>query len=313
MNNEVINFLIKQLSLLATTVVRVLRFNEYQVKIRNYPKTQEVKGTVIVGNQKRLEDLNRESSKRLEQRIQELKTELKILIPKDFPKEIKVTNIKETPQAKFSAPEVVSIKNISQITDKIDEITKEIRKLELNPEINLPAPKVTVTPTPVQVSENVIEIEKPLKTLAQDLTRVLEAFKDENPKKYIPVRLSDGKAFYKAIEDFSIATGNIKAFSDSAGTGKPARVDTYRRAIVYSDEYRLNDRKTVGDTKYLGFEDRFGNWYLMRIMGTGIDPDDQQFRFATNTNNDTITTYTGAWNNKETLTYSRYSVALPID
>jgi hypothetical protein len=71
-------------------------------------------------------------------------------------------------------------------------------------------------------------------------------------------------------------------------------------------EYQMNDKIDAGDVTYIGMEDAEGNWIIQKIDNTtGISR-----RFATVRNNPTYSSYTDAWADYLTITYSTYSQAL---
>lgn len=191
------------------------------------------------------------------------------------------------------SPKEVKVNNLTPVTKGLDDVRKAITQIKIPSGNTLPL--MPSFPKSMEVS-NLPETEK---------------LKGDDPKKYVPVRLTDGDEFYKAEGGGGGvgAVGGRYAYMKSDGTKGQGLMDDHHRPVVFNDEYHLNDRLTINDKKYLGFEDQFANWYIMTIEGTGQDPEDQKFRFATHKNNETINTYAGAWNNKTTLSYGRYSAA----
>jgi hypothetical protein len=61
-------------------------------------------------------------------------------------------------------------------------------------------------------------------------------------------------------------------------------------------EYRINDLDESGATKYYGFTDRYGNWYILQMTDTTA-------RYA---RGDSNTNYTQAWANRTSLSYNYY-------
>lgn len=71
-------------------------------------------------------------------------------------------------------------------------------------------------------------------------------------------------------------------------------------------EFATNDMATVGLVTYVGKEKSDQTWMIVKIdETTGM-----AIRYATQTNNALITTYTNAWASKETLVYDVYAAAL---
>lgn len=63
--------------------------------------------------------------------------------------------------------------------------------------------------------------------------------------------------------------------------------------------YAVNEIKESGNITYFGKEDIEGNWLIMKIDETS----GTVFSYATIKNNNSITNYSDAWTNRETLTY----------
>ena len=55
-----LNSIIQTIQNTAISAVKVLKSSLYRVTIKNFPKTQDIKGTVVVGNQRKLEKLVKE-------------------------------------------------------------------------------------------------------------------------------------------------------------------------------------------------------------------------------------------------------------
>lgn len=88
---------------------------------------------------------------------------------------------------------------------------------------------------------------------------------------------------------------NILTFTDGAGAHIQAVTD-----IRLQD---VNDIAEVGDITYVGIEDADGEWLLKQIdESSGLS-----IRYATESNNPSYTTYSGAWAARATLTYEHYS------
>lgn len=71
---------------------------------------------------------------------------------------------------------------------------------------------------------------------------------------------------------------------------------------IILQNYITNDIDDYSESNimYVGKEDKFGNWLILKIdMNTGTI-----IRGASNKNNNTITTYIDAWNNRLSLTYN---------
>lgn len=74
-----------------------------------------------------------------------------------------------------------------------------------------------------------------------------------------------------------------------------ADIDGFQGVSII-DQYRLNDLDEAGDSNYLGFSDKEGAWFILRInQGAGT------FRYARG-----ATDYANNWTNRATLTYGLY-------
>lgn len=80
-----------------------------------------------------------------------------------------------------------------------------------------------------------------------------------------------------------------------------ADVDSSNRLKVTSsafDNYNISDMDIASDTKYYGFEDVDGNWYIQReITSTGA------YRYASGSSD-----YSTAWTNRASQVYNYFSV-----
>lgn len=75
------------------------------------------------------------------------------------------------------------------------------------------------------------------------------------------------------------------------------------RLPIDIDEYSTNDIFEVGNIVYIGMENKNHDWYIKKIDTTV----NTEFRHATGLNNPTITDYSTAITNKETLVYGLIS------
>ena len=64
------------------------------------------------------------------------------------------------------------------------------------------------------------------------------------------------------------------------------------------------DDTTTSDVLYIGMENIDGAWAIQKLDETS----DLDITYATVVNNDTVTTYSDAWTNRDTLTYQDYSI-----
>jgi len=288
--------------------VKALKAHTFSTTVKNFPKTQSVKGTVTVGNQKRLEA----EVKAVDRSIKQLtKTTANIKIPEkveilnfpeaqkfpEFPKEMKVSNpvgevrIKNTKD--FSEVKVKNqpTKELGDLGKKLDKLEKAVGKLKLDPKISVNAPVVNVPETVIPPFP-----EFPKQITAKELAE--EIFSND-PKKTVPVRLSDGDEFYRALDEMISAVGSSSQFMGTDGRARRAMVDDLGRLVVaQSKNYYLSDSEETGDTNYVGNLSSDGSWYISRYVETGTTT---TARYASSSNNEL--TYSAAWTDKENLTY----------
>jgi hypothetical protein len=196
---------------------------EKAFRVTNFPKVQEIQGKVVIENQQDLE----KHLKVVNDWLKQVKEALGTLKPKD---EVKVSNFPkiEFPafpkQMKVSEPIDVSEKSFKAVLGALGELTALIKKLPTEyPEVKIPPfPKIPDFPA----------IPKPAPFPKSFSVDNLETLKSDDPKQYVPVRLSDGQKFYQALEELSIAAGRSYAYSDSEGVKQQALVDGDRHVQV---------------------------------------------------------------------------------
>lgn len=203
-------FIKTELERVARAIVKALQVSTFKVKITNpevrvsnLPKNQPV----TVSNQIKL-DQTVSVLRQLIQEVKALKTELK---PKGT---VRVDNLKEIPQVKIPEypkfPEFPDLPELDtyEIENLLEEAIKELKELPSKIKI----PKTVIPPFP-KIPE--VKIPKyPGSMRIDNLSELIQALQSSDAKKYIPVRLTDGKKFYQALEDLRVATtsGESKPF-----------------------------------------------------------------------------------------------------
>ncbi len=225
---EAINFIVRQIEAITVAAISAIRKTVFGVNVKNFPKTQDVKGSVVVANQKNVEEL------------------LRKLVEKDSTiKEVKIESLGKL-DAKFEMRKDIEVNNFGVVLKALSNILEEIKNLKLNPTIEVAQPSITVSPAklpPITIPEikvpeiKIPEIKMPEGMLSQST----------DPKGYIPVRLTDGEKFYEAIAHI---TGGLK------------RAQTISN-IDPLGTYQITDVDSAGATKYYGYTDRDENWYIM--------------------------------------------------
>lgn len=135
-----------------------------------------------------------------------------------------------------------------------------------------------------KLSSDIVKVQKSL-----DRIPVQKAGSKTDPSEYIPVRLTDGREFYKAIDKMVTALA-----------GSAAATATEQEALSL---YGLNDSVVSGSITYLGMEKADGTWCVQEIDTTS----GTVFRYATVGNNPAYTTYATAFAARASLTYDYYS------
>jgi hypothetical protein len=306
---QIVKSIISAIQESTISAVKVLRGSTFSAKVVNIPKTQTIKGTVTVGNQKNLE----KEIKVLDKSIKQLKdVAASIKIPDkmeitnfptpekypDFPKTIEVSNQpKEIRISNTKDFKEVSVKNqptkeIKDVIVAVEKLSKDIRALKLDPKINVEAPMVNIPKTEIKFPEI------PVPPSAEEIA---DSLYTSDPKRFIPVRLSDGEEFYKALTEIvTTASGGVIPFTGTDGRARRAMVDDLGRLVIAggSASYYFMDSELVGSINYSGYQSSDGLWYIEKHEE---DTTTASTRYASNKNN--AITYTDAWANKETIIY----------
>lgn len=223
---EVLNYINSSLKSTAKAVVEALTSHTYKIektanqKIHGkvdvtFPKNQKISGVVKTNLEEYfinlIESLNetKESLKEkgiLVNNFPEIPKEIRV---SNFPKEISVSNFPKENEIDFSSLE-----------KKIDQVNKSIKKLPTKfPDF----PKIKIPGYPIQ---------KPITFPKSFEIDNLESLKSDSPKDYVPVRLTDGEEFYKAIEEFYQQVSSAVTFTDSQNKKTSALVDEDRHVQV---------------------------------------------------------------------------------
>lgn len=238
-------------------------------------------------------------------------TNLKDIKFPEFPKKIEVTN----PQKE------VKITNMKEFTDAVEKVAEFIAKIKYDPRIEVKPADVKLKAPIVNVEAPIVNVpeQKPpvVNVAAPDLSalkKLLEFFDAINAKKPLAVRLSDGKAFYKALEKMAeiYAGSTFSAFQTLDGNeGRGILNRNNELLVTTSDTWSLNevDSQQNGNLTYLGEETIDGRWRITRVQRVGQY---NTMSYATIKNNPAAADYDfpTAWSNHNDLEYNRVSVAL---
>lgn len=77
--------------------------------------------------------------------------------------------------------------------------------------------------------------------------------------------------------------------------------------IIEEKSFYTNDiDESVTDITYVGKENETGKWFVMKIDESGVTT---ECKYASQTNNATVSVYSVGWTNRATLTYGTYDEA----
>lgn len=271
------------------------------------PKVVLTKEVNPINNKADIEKQTKELIVVLTKQINKINETLLKLAPKS---KVEVSNLKDIPKPAetvriLNPQKSVSVTNFYEIQKELGKLKKAIESLKLDPKIVIPEIKVP----PVYVPE--IK-QPPIKN--EIVLDKLEKLISKDPKKYVPVRLSDGEKFYEALKEIeqvvSSSGGGRYAFQDTAGERTYGLVNLLRQLMVVSEErWGVNDTEKIGNTIYSGEEDVDGNWIVRKqVKTTGKT----NITYATIKNNPTINNYQSAWEDKTELTFSSFSIAFAL-
>jgi len=71
---------------------------------------------------------------------------------------------------------------------------------------------------------------------------------------------------------------------------------------LFAGEYKPDQTDEEGTTQYFSFYDRFGNWYIVKLIP--VDTKSTQFRYVRST--ESKYPLATAWANRTTLTFSNF-------
>jgi len=221
----------------AVLSVRSLKAHVFTTKVSNLPEVQKVTGEVKVnqtGTEKALFGV-KISVGRVENAVKAIKIPSKIEVtnfPKpaqfpSFPKEIAVSNLPK--QKEF--PKEITVTNqptkeLSDINDSVGKLSGEIKKLKLDPTINVSTPAPVVVPAPrVSVTQREIDYEKMSKAVG----------KVQKDIDYDKLASSIGKE----VSGMLVTTGGGNSSSNAYPDGRTGR------ALIDDDRHTQVDVLTV--------------------------------------------------------------------
>jgi hypothetical protein len=290
--------------------------NIFKVNVTNPVTKMDVEGRVEVTNTKEIENQLKNNALAIRELKKPIESEKKVRVsnfsdikfPKfprfEFPKTFSVSNF----------PKDIRVSNLKDLVPALKKMADNIEKMDVRPEVRVEAPVVNVEPPVVNIPKQdppVVNVEAPD---LSELTKILEFFNSLGAKKPLPVRLSDGQKFYKALERMAeiYAGSSFSAFRDVSGNdGRGILNKNNELLVTTSDTWSLNevDTQQNGNLTYLGEETIDGRWRITRVQRVGQY---NTMNYATIKNNPSAAEYDfpTAWTNHETLDYGRVSEAL---
>lgn len=290
-----------------------LKGHTFNVRVKNFNKTQLVKGTITVANQKRLEKEIKDSRKvqnSILGFLNSMKFPTSIRVdnfpdyPKfpEFPKSINVDNFPK-PQ---EFPKNIRVSNqptkeLDSIANALKDVNGSVKKIKFNPTINVEAPKlpnINVPEPRVTVTQKDIDYERLASLIPQpeqiDYTKLAESIAKEIGQSI--VTLGGGGT-----------SGNKYPYRTSNGQPSHAVVNDLGQISNVSEErWGVNNTYEETGLSYIGEQDVDGNWILRKV----VEADGSTtITYATVNNNPGYTDYTSAWTDRLSLVYDIYQVA----
>jgi hypothetical protein len=314
--NQLLNTIVRTIENTAVVSVRNIKNNVFGVRVTNPVKKVDVKGTVIVGNQKKLEEKIKDLNKLQKETIKTIKNfsvkehKTHVLNPTE---KIEVTNLSvigdEIVKTNELVPKVSGdvqslhkylkgikkidvgnqpIKELTRISKELLNLQKEIKKLELSPEINVSPstlPEINIPAPIVKVDKEKIDYKKLEKLIPNFDWDKLEKIISENT----PDIISSGGG------------GGKYAFKDTEGNRGQALTDSTGKIYIANNgqttDYEVSDSDEADDNnKYYGFTKADGGWYILfQDVTAGT------YRYIKGDEN-----YINAWSNRDSLVYDYY-------
>lgn len=215
-----LNYINTSIKTAFANAIKVLSSNVYKVK---FPDVQKISGVVKTDTA--------DGFNRIVKKIEETKQLFgqKGIQVNNFPKiptKIEVSNFPVEKELDLSGLE----KKITELNESIKKLPTDFPEFPKFPEIKIPAQKEIKFPEYPKFPE----IPKPEKIVFPKSFSIdnAELLKSNDPKAYIPVRLTDGKEFYKAIEEFYQQVSSSVTFTNSKNQKTSALVDEDRHVQV---------------------------------------------------------------------------------
>lgn len=147
----------------------------------------------------------------------------------------------------------------------------------------------------------------------KDMEKILDHLDDiknksifsDDPRNYVPVRLTDGEEFYKALSKVVVSYDLlIKSLSNSLYP-RVTNIQNLLNSVINDNklntvvnptlEYKISDIVNDSEIKYYGFIKNDGSWYIMK-------DNNGEYRYAKGDDD-----YPTAWTNRATQTYDYFN------
>ena len=206
----------------------------------------------------------------------------------------------------INIPEVPEQMDHTENFDKLTEAVKAVEKVVKEQKLVAEAPIVNVPETSVNVEAPDL---KPLQSSIKDVVKavndiVIPEYKTDN--KEVEKLLKASNKYLKDILDKPVGGGGGGGGSswvatNSAGIPVPIQLDSSGNLPIAggkpTDAYSISNSEDTGTYKYFGFEDKNGNWYILRkTIATNV------YLYTANTSD-----YSTGWTNRATQTYASYA------
>lgn len=305
MLSQAVASIIRTIENTAVSAVRAIKANNFQVTVTNPIKTQAIKGTVTVDNQKKVERVLTETHatlKDLRRVVLSYKSPDEIKVKNfpapskfpEFPRSFNVNNFPKYP--KFPTSFTVDnqpVENLKSIESELNRVFNAIKELKLDPKISVTTPKAEkiVVPAPsVSVTQQEIDYDK----LAE---AVSSKFPEIDYQKLATV-------LGKEIGGMIVTTGSSgsRQFSYASGHPDKALLDEQRRLVTSPGEedltrkYQAADKDESSPSSYYGFTSYTGSWYILKE-----DSAAGSYRYVKGGSD-----YSTNWTNRVSLTYDYY-------
>jgi len=204
------------------------------------------------------------------------------------------------------------MENMQKLHDEIGSVTEALKQIDFSPAITVDAPVIPEIKIPdikiplIKVPKAEITVEPRINVQSPgiDIKALLKALKplgllSDKAGRPITVRMSDGKRFTAAIQQFQKSHEKFMQYVP----GNPSLTqDEFKKTIRNVDDilaaYQIADKDNDATPNYYGFTNDTGAWYILEeTVLAGADT----FRYAKGPND-----YTTNWTGRGGLSYDYF-------